>query len=529
MRILAAEKVAEEGLALLREHHQVEEAAGLSQEELLDRVGDCEALLVRSGTKVTSEVIERGAKLRVIARAGVGIDNIDVAAATRRGIVVVNTPAASTVAAAEHTIGLILAMLRNIPQADRSMKAGKWERKALVGRELRSKTVGVVGLGRIGSEVARLLLAMNARVLAHDPMVRPEIGLRRGVEMVDVETILKTCDVVTMHAPLTDQTRHLIRKETIALMRDGAYLVNCARGGIVCTADLVEALQSGKLAGAALDVYEQEPPTEGELVGLPNVIATPHIAASTEEAQRNIGVLLAEQVLCALEGGLVSGAVNLPSVPADLLEQTASFVELLDALGRMMATLVKAPIERIEIGFSREVPADAQSYLVRQAVAWVLTPFLEGEAVNAVNALECAEERGIAVKDSHVGSWKGYPSVITLSVACADGEHSVTGAATEATGMRLLAMDDFVLDLRPVGNMLLTMHADKPGVVACVTTELAGRGINISEMHLARHEAGGRAMMLVGVDCALEAEVIEAIAGMKWIDTALCVTFPGGA
>ncbi|MFH0964745.1 MAG: phosphoglycerate dehydrogenase [Planctomycetota bacterium] len=531
MRILAVEKVAPEGLALLRRRHEVDEFAGLSRDELLARIADYDALLVRSATKVTGAVIERAKRLRVIARAGVGVDNVDVAAATRRGILVVNTPAGSTVAAAEHTVGLILSLLKRIPQADRSMKSGKWDRKAFVGRELRGATVGVIGLGRIGSEVARLILAMQARVLAYDPAVRPEIGRRKGVEMTDLHALLSASDIVTLHVPLTDDTQHLIRKETIALMRQGAYLVNCARGEIVRTADLLEALQTGKLAGAALDVFESEPPSADaqKLTRLENVIATPHIAASTEEAQRNIGVLLAEQVLAGLEGKLVADAVNLPALPTDLLGKMGIFLGLVYALAQVMAKLSRSPIERIEVGFSQEVPPECHTYLARLAVAGVLAPLFEKGTVNAVNAMELAEERAIEVEHGRADTWRGRQNLLRLAVVGAGRRHSITGCASDDTGTRILALDDFVLDLRPVGNMLLTLHKDQPGVVAHVTTELAEREINISEMHVARHDAGGTAMMLVGVDCALASDIVEAIQGTEGIERALCLTFPSPA
>jgi len=522
MRILAPERVADEGLALLRSKHTVDEASKLSPQELLDRIGDYDALLVRSATKVTADVIQAGKRLRVIGRAGVGVDNIDLPAATRQGILVVNTPAGSTVAAAEHALGLMLALSRNISRADRSMKRGEWNRKAFMGSELRSKNVGVIGLGRIGSEVARLLSAMRADVIAFDPALPGDVAKRRGIELVDLDTLLARCDMITIHAPLVDQTRHLINAKNIAKMRDGVMIVNCARGGIVHTGDLDAALASGKVAGAALDVYETEPPEGVELIKRDNVIATPHIAASTKEAQRDIGVLLAQQVLDALDGRPVASAVNLPSLPPEVLAEAAPYVDLLAGLTQVVSRLAQPPLSQIEIGFSREVPPEAEPYLAQQAVAGILAPFFEAGGITVVNAGDVARERGIEVKHGQVSSVRGRQSLVTLAVTTPEGRSHVKGTAD---GMRILEVNDFLIDLVPRGNMLMTIHHDQPGVVAKVATEFADRQINISEMHLARTDAGGTAMMLVGVDCPLEEDVVASISKISGMKHAFCLCF----
>jgi len=522
MRILAPEKVADEGLALLRSKHTVDEASKLSPRELLGRIGDYDALLVRSATKVTADVIAAGKRLRVIGRAGVGVDNIDLPAATRQGILVVNTPAGSTSAAAEHALGLMLALSRNISRADRSMKRGEWNRKAFMGSELRSKNVGVIGLGRIGSEVARLLSAMRANVIAFDPALPGDVARRRGIELVDLDTLLARCDMITIHAPLVDQTRHLINAKNIAKMRDGVMIVNCARGGIVRTGDLDAALASGKVAGAALDVYETEPPEGVGLIKRDNVIATPHIAASTKEAQRDISVLLAQQVIDALEGRPVASAVNLPSLPPEVLAEAAPYMELLAGLTQVVSRLAEPPLSQIEIGFSREVPSEAEPYLAQQAVAGILAPFFEAGEITIVNAGDVARERGIEVKHGRVSAVRGHQSLITLAVTAPGGRAHVKGTAD---GMRILEVNDFLIDLVPRGNMLMTIHHDQPGVVAKVATEFAGRQINISEMHLARTDAGGTAMMLVGVDCPLDQDVVAAISRIDGVQHAFCLCF----
>ncbi|MCS6950169.1 MAG: phosphoglycerate dehydrogenase [bacterium] len=526
-RILVSDPVAEAGIEVLRQAGEVDVRTGLPREELVRIIGEYDALVVRSETKVTAEVIEAARRLRIIGRAGVGVDNIDVAAATQRGIIVVNSPEGNTIAAAEHTIALMMAMARNIPQADRSLRAGEWKRSKFVGTEVYRKTLGIIGLGKIGREVARRAKGLGMNVVAYDPFTPTEVAERIGVKLTDLNSLLAQSDFVTIHTPLNEQTRHLINAERIALMKDGARLINCARGGIVDEGALAEALRSGKLAGAAVDVFSKEPPPpDNPLIALENCVVTPHLGASTEEAQVNVAVDVAEQIVSVLRGGPARSAVNLPPIDPEMLQRIAPYLLLAEKIGKLHTQLARAPIVQVQVTYSPEFADLPTDILTRAVVTGLLQPVLS-EPVNPVNALLIAQSRGIHVTQSlqqRPEPHELYPSAITVRAHASDGEkHEVTGTVFGKNDARIVTVDGFRVDVIPQGIMLFTQHTDKPGIIGRVGTLLGSRNVNIAGMHLGREKVGGRALMVLMVDDPIDASLLAEIRALDGMETAQLV------
>lgn len=517
-KVLVTDDVSESGLQPLRDAGLVvEKRIKLAPEDLLKAVTNCEGLVVRSETKVTAEVMDAAGNLRVIGRAGVGVDNIDVSAATARGIVVMNAPDGNTITTAEHTIALLVALARNVPQANTSVKAAKWERKRFIGAELQGKTLGIVGLGRIGRAVAARARGFGMKIVAHDPFLAPEQAGELEIESAALDEVLARADFLTVHTPLTTETRGIIGREAFAKMKTGARVINCARGGLIDETALLEALTMNKIAGAALDVFEQEPPApDHPLLGLEQVIVTPHLGASTTEAQEGVAFTVAEQMRDFLLSGTLRGAVNVPALGARELAVLQPYLALAEGLGRIQAQLIDSAVREVRIDFAGE--------LVEIDAAPVTRAFLMGllrdvsARVNIVNAFLIAEERRIAVKTSYVRA-PDAPQAIRTVVVSGSGEQSVSGTVFATAGGnregRITQINDFRIEAIPRGHMLVMHNRDVPGVIGRIGTVLGDEGVNISAFQLGRRERGGEAMAVIEVDSAVGEQTLDTLRAMN--------------
>jgi D-3-phosphoglycerate dehydrogenase / 2-oxoglutarate reductase len=508
-RILVREPIAEAGIRLLRERGFDVDVDGDS--DLAETIGAYDAIVVRSATRVTAELIGRADNLKVIGRAGVGIDNVDVEAATRRGIVVANAPESTVISAAEHTIGLLVALTRNIPQAHAALKQGRWERKTYGGVELADKTLGVLGFGRIGQQVARRAAGLGMRVVAYDPFVSPDRFRELGVERVESEReVYAAADFLTLHLPLTDETRGSINAKAFGRMRTGVRIVNAARGALVDEDDLLEALKSGKVGGAALDVFSTEPYT-GPLLELDNVVATPHLAASTEEAQDRAGVIIAEQVAAALDGGLVSNAVNIPVIGAEDLEVLGAYIPLAAKLGRLAMELAAGHVEELRLTY---FGALAQ-YDTRLLTVAALNGAFQGRSdqpVNYVNAPMIAAERGVEVREERSRAARDYTNLVRVE-AVSDGVALRIAGTTMGNDNRLWLVSalGFELDMELAPLLVVLRYDDVPGVIGKVGTLFGGSAVNIANMTVSRTRQGGQALMVLSIDTPAPPELVEKV------------------
>ena len=523
-RILIADPLAEAGLEILRQAGmEIRLLAPEERPRLAEIVADFDAMVVRSMTQVDAELLAAGKSLKVVGRAGIGVDNVDVVAATDRGILVVNAPTANLVSATEHTFALLLALARNVPAAQISMRAGEWNRKQFLGSELHGKTLGVVGLGRIGQGVAARARAFGMTVLAYDPFLDASAARRLDIELGELDDVIAAADIVTLHTPLTDQTRNLIDRARIAKMKPGALLVNCARGGIVDEEALLVALEEGRLGGAALDVFAEEPPSDRRLVEHPRVVTTPHIGAQTREAQERVATETAKMLLAALDGSLAVTAVNLPFRSIGGLGEP--FLVLGEQLGLLSSSLMAGSFLEIRVdlwGVDEEVRVPATVAAVKGA----LTPFL-GEAVNFVNAEKVAAGRGVEiVRSTHHQSGE-YPHLVAVTLKGEAGEVSVAGTVFAERDPRVVQIEGYRLEFRPKGFLLVLRNLDVPGVVGKVGTLLGEAGVNIAEIHLARQPAGAEAMAVVRLDAALEPAILEALTGIPEITQVTMIDLGG--
>src|SRR5829696_4211592 len=506
LRVLVREPIADAGIQLLRERFEVDVDGDA---ELAERIGDYDAIVIRSGTQLTAELLERAERLKVIGRAGVGVDNVDVDAATRRGIVVANAPESTVVSAAEHAIGLLVALARHIPQAHAALKQGRWERSAHGGIELEGKTLGVLGFGRIGQQVARRALGLGMRVVAYDPFVTKGRFRELGAEKAETaEEVLTGAEFLTLHLPLTAETTGMLDATAIARMPDGARLVNAARGELVDEQALLDALRSGKLGGAALDVFSAEP-YSGPLLELDNVVVTPHLAASTEEAQDRAGVIVAEQVAAALEGGLVSNAVNIPVIGADDLEVLGPFIPLSAGLARLAMELAAGRAERIGLTYYGML-ADYDTRLLTVAA---LNGAFQGrveQPVNYVNAPVVAAEQGIEVGEERRRQSRGFTNLVRVDVTGAEEDVRVAGTTIGRDNRRwLVSALGFELDIELAPLMVFFRYDDIPGVIGRVGTLFGDAGVNIANMAVSRTRKGDKALMALSVDEPPPPELVE--------------------
>jgi len=529
MKIIVADKISERGFALLREAgwDVVTPAAGA----LVGELATADGLVVRSATKVTAELLERAPRLRVVGRAGVGVDNIDVEAATHRGILVMNTPGGNAVSVAEHTFALMLAMARSVPQSNASIHAGRWEKSGAAGTELRGKTLGLVGLGRVGTEVARRARGLEMKVLAHDPYVTPAAAREVEVELVTLDELLKRADVISLHTSLSAATEKMFGTAAFAKMKRGARLVNCARGELIDEAALAEALKSGQLAAAAVDTFAEEPPKNSPLIGLANLIATPHIAGSTAEAQEEVGTAVAQQVRDYLADGLIRNAVNMPALSPEQYRRLRPYIDLGERLGSLIAQAAPSPsFSRIRIRYAGEA-AELGSHVVRSAVLSGILNCVLAEKVNLVNASAAAAERGLIVEETTRRRERGFPN--TVEVAVADGgdkdrELSVEGTVVSDGSPRILSLDGIGLEAPLEGTLLLTRNRDVPGVIGQIGTALGNLGVNIATFALGRRSPvhGAEAVAMVRLDGAVSESVAEKIREIPSITEARLIRLP---
>jgi len=521
-RVLLTDPLGPEGLARLREQPdlEIEARPGLAPAALAEAVRGFHGLIIRSGTKVTADVLARADQLRVIGRAGIGVDNVDVDAATKKGIVVMNTPGGSNVTTAEHAITLLLALARNVAQAAASVRAGRWERERWLGTEVCNKVLGVVGLGNIGAIVAERALGLRMKVIAYDPFVTPEAAARLRVELVTLDEMWTRADFITVHTPLTPETRGLIGRDAFARMKRGVRIVNAARGGIVDETALAEAIQSGHVAGAALDVLEKEPPAPGHpLLGLEQVICTPHLGASTGEAQVNVAVAIAQQVADFLCRGIIQNAVNVPSISPEMLQVLRPYLLLAEKLGAIRAQLLTEPPLEIVVQASGEIPERELRSLTAAVLRGLLGHLLES-SVNYVNAPAIARERGIKVIEARAPATSDYLNALAVRVRTATRTAAVEGAVFGADTVRITKIDDFRMEAVPEGYILMLHNHDVPGVVGRVGTLLGERGINIAGIELGRERVGGMALSLIHVDEPVSVEVLGALRTLPQIVSA---------
>jgi len=510
-KVVVSDPLDSEGIAVFqRAGLEVVEASGAPPADLAALLRDAEALIVRSGTKVAAELLEGAQRLKVIGRAGAGVDNIDLEAATRRGILVMNTPGGNTISACELTLAMILALARRLPQANARVKAGQWPRKEFLGTELHGKRLGIIGLGRIGSEVARRAQAFGMEVVAHDPFVAEERARRLQVRLAPLDELLATSDVISLHIPRTSATERLIGPEAFAKMKDGALLVNCARGGVVDEAALAEALRSGKVAGAALDVFEHEPPTGSPLLEFDQVIATPHVGATTREAQANVARQIAEQVVEVLAGGPPRNAVNAPAVEPELYKVLGPYIDLSERLGRLVVQLADGGVERLVITYRGEMNEHDVRPLTTAVVKGVLERALT-TPVNYVNAPVLAAERGIRVDVVRSSDVADFANLVTIEADTRAGSVSVAGSLIGHSDPRIVRIGAYRVDAAPSGYLLVTHNQDRPGVVAHVSTVLANRGVNIADMTCGRDRPGGTSMLVISIDSPVGPQVVREI------------------
>ncbi len=511
MKVLVSDSISSKGVEILKKSGlNVDVKTGLKPEELKALIGEYSALVIRSATKVTEEIIDAATNLKVIGRAGSGLDNVDKVAASKKGVVVMNTPGGNTITTAEHTIAMMFSIARRIPQANASMTAGKWEKKKFMGTELFNKTLGVLGLGKIGGEVAKRAIALGMNVIAYDPFLSVDRANKMGIEKGDLSEVLRKADFITVHTPLTAETRNLINAENIKTMKNGVFLINCARGGIVNEKALFAALESGKVAGAALDVYEKEPPEKNPLVGHERVVTTPHLGASTQEAQENVAIAVAEQIVDYLIFGTIRNAVNFPSIPADQVKILQPFISLAEKIGGFTSQIFEGAIKEVTLEYRGEMAGLNVSPLTIAALKGLLTPMLD-EEVNFVNAPFIAKERGIEVKETKSGDAGDYLSLIAMQVKSSEKTLSVMGTLLSKKEPRVIKIDNFTVEIVPEGHMLFLTNVDKPGVIGNTGTLLGKNNINIARMHFGRESAGGRAISVVNIDTPASEEILEQV------------------
>lgn len=522
-KVLISDPITAAGVELFKEAgFEVEVKTDHTKEELIAKIKDFDALIVRSQTKVTAEIIAAADKLRVIGRAGVGVDNVDVEAATKKGIIVLNAPDGNTISTAELSVAMLLALSRNIPQAHASLKNGAWDRKKYTGVEVNGKTLGIVGMGRIGTEVAKRMLAMGMNINAFDPFLTNEKAESLGVKLVNLETIITQSDFITVHTPLTNETKGLFGAAEFARMKKGVRLVNCARGGIYDEVALAEAIKSGQVAGAAIDVFPEEPPKDRTLIEVPESVVTPHLGASTIEAQENVAVDVAIEVIKVLKGESFKNAVNLPPLRPEVRTAIQPYTSLIESLGKLAAQIVSNRIGKLEVSYLGEIAKQDTSFLSLLFLKGLLQANL-GDEVNQVNAMLIAKERGLKVNEYKTQETDGYSSLIKVAVTTDDGCHTLAGTIINKEDARIVEIEGYHFDFEPSGNMIIVEHVDEPGIIGEVGTILGKEGINIATMQVGRKKQGGKAIMVLNVDVTVSLDVLTKLEKVKTVAKAHAV------
>ena len=511
-KVLISDALSPAAIAIFKERGidvDFQPALGKDKDKLAATIDGFDGLAIRSATKVTAKILEQAKSLKVIGRAGIGVDNVDIPAATARGIIVMNTPFGNSITTAEHAITLMLSLARQIPEADASTRAGKWEKNKFLGVEIFGKTLGVIGCGNIGSIVADRALGMKMKVIAYDPYLSDERALNLGVEKVELDELMRRADFITLHTPLTDKTRNIINAESLALTKKSVRLINCARGGLIDEAALFEALKSGRVAGAALDVFATEPAAESPLFGLHNVVCTPHLGASTTEAQENVALQIAEQMSDYLTRGAISNAVNFPSISAEEAPRLKPFVALAEKLGSFAGQLTETGIKQVQVSYEGIVAQMNTRALTSAAIAGLLRPILQD--VNVVSAPIVAKDRGIIVEETRREAEGDYESLITVTIVTDRQTRSVAGTVYADGRPRLINIKGIRMDAEFGPSMLYVTNQDKPGFVGRFATLLAGAGINIATFHLGRDSAGGNAIALVEIDGTVSPDLLAKV------------------
>jgi D-3-phosphoglycerate dehydrogenase len=523
MKVLISDNLHPDGIAILERHPniEVEVRPGLSPAELKEAIKDADALAIRSATKVTADLIDAAPRLKVVGRAGTGLDNVDIPAASKRGIVVMNTPGGNTITTAEHAVSLMMALARNIPQASASMREGKWEKKKFQGTELLNKTLGIIGLGRIGSVVAERALGLRMRVIGYDPFIPREVAVTMGIEAVSLDELLARADFITLHTPKTKDTAKILNRKAFRKMKPGVRVINCARGGLVDEEALLEALKEGQVAGAALDVYETEPPpADFPLLQLPNVICTPHLGASTEEAQANVAVAICEQILEYLVYGTIKNAVNAPSVSQEALAQLKPYLTLAEALGAFQAQVVEGAITSVAVAYIGEVSKLDTKPLTHSLLKGLLSPVMHDE-VNYVNAPAMAASRGIHISEEKAASAEDFSTLIRVTVRAGNEENMVAGSIFGKYEPRLVRINKFRLEAVPEGHMLFIYNTDRPGVIGAIGTTIGRHNINIARMTVGQEKERGQNVILLTTDTPLTPECLKDVRDLPHVAEAI--------
>ncbi|MBP2133641.1 D-3-phosphoglycerate dehydrogenase [Methanomicrobium sp. W14] len=520
-KVLVSDPLADEGVDILRGFCEVDTKTGLSEDELVKIIGEYDGLLVRSGTQVTKKVIAAADKLKFIGRAGAGVDNIDLDAATKRGIIVANAPAGNTLAACEHTLAMMASLARNIPQATASVKRGEWKRSKFMGVELNEKVLGIVGFGRIGQELAKRALALEMKVVAYDPYINTERAEEIGAEVMTLEELIPVADFITVHTPLIKETKHMINKKSIAAMRDNVRIINCARGGIIDEEALYDGIVSGKVAGAALDVYEEEPPVNSKIVTLDQVITTPHLGASTVEAQQNVAVSVAKQCIEVLKGGSAKFVVNAPMVAPDQQDRIEPYAVLAQKMGKLLIQLIEGRIQSVDIEYGGKASdfGRGSKYVTRLALKGLLDPILQ-TPVNIVNAEFAATERGIKVSETLAKESLGFTNLITITVKTDKMTETVSGNVSSPEKLRIVKIGDYMTDMTPGGDAIISRHHDVPGVIGKFATILGKHNVNIAGMQVGRNKPGEEAVMVLNIDSPVPQDAMDEILKIDGVFTA---------
>jgi len=514
-RVLVSDTLEKEGIEIFKNTPgiEVDVKTGLTPGVMKDVIKNYDGLAIRSATKVTEEIINAADKLKVIGRAGIGLDNVAVDAASKKGIVVMNTPGGNTITTAEHAIAMMLSLARRIPQATASTKAGKWEKKKFMGSEVSNKTLGVIGIGRVGTIVANRAQGLTMNVLAYDPFISYEAAEKMGIVLAPLDEVLRKADFISVHTPLTEDTRGLINAASFAKMKDGVFIINCARGGIVDEDDLYDALLSGKVAGAALDVFVDEPTTNTKLLSLENIICTPHLGASTDEAQRNVAIAIAQQIVDYLTKGEIKNAVNFPSVSAETLALIKPYLTLGEKIGDFVAQIVVGGITEVAIEYSGSILDHNVAPVTVSFLKGLLTPALK-ENVNYINAPIIARERGIGIIESKSSEMKDYKNMISVTVKTDREAAFAAGAIFGREDLRIVRINQFVLDVIPEGSMLMLYNHDRPGVIGNIATTLGNDSVNIARLHLSREQVDGKALVVLSTDTPISKETMARLRGL---------------
>jgi D-3-phosphoglycerate dehydrogenase len=523
MKVLVSDSLAEEGVKRLSSGADVDVITNLSPEELIEKIKDYDALVIRSGTKVTADVIRAADRLKVIGRAGVGIDNVDVEAATKRGIIVLNTPGGNTISAAEHTIAMMMALARNIPQANAALHKGEWNRKKYTGVEFFNKTLGVVGLGRVGAEVAARMKSFGMQILAYDPFVTEERAKQMGITMGDLETVLRGGDFITVHTPLTNETRNLIDEDEFNIMKPGVRIVNCARGGIINEAALAKAVADGKVAGAAVDVFTKEPPTGNPMLDQEKIIVTPHLGASTAEAQVNVALAVADQILAIAKGGLPTNAINMPAISPETLAVMEPYMKLAEKMGALLGQLVGTGFETLELIYSGTVAEKDIRPVTISAIMGLLGCLMGNGSVNFVNAQRTLKEMGVKLLESKTESANGYSNAITLKLT-KNGETAVVqGTVSGNKEKRIVQLNEYHTYIPSEGDMVIAIIEDRPNIIGPCCVVLGEGKINIGGMHVGRIAEGEPQLMVLSVDHMATDEIMKKLCAVPGVTSAKMV------